>query len=237
MRILITNDDGILSDGIVRLAEAAKRFGEIWVVAPEKQMSAKSHAISIRDAMDVYPHDFPVPGVHAYSCTGTPADCIRVGSLSVMPERPDAVLSGINYGYNLATDIQYSGTAGAAFEGAFQGYPSIAISEGINKSHEVTDAYLDEILEELIFKKPGYMQIYNVNFPACPLSECRGILRDRSVSHGMFYRDGYKIIGELENGGRRYMIDGTYDPVSEEGSDLKAVLENYVSVSVVNNIS
>ena len=236
MRILITNDDGILSDGITRLARAAKRFGEIWVVAPEKQMSAKSHAISIRDLIDIYPHDFPVEGVHAFSCSGTPADCIRVGSVSIMPERPDVVLSGINHGYNAATDIQYSGTAGAAFEGAFQGCHSIAVSENIGGVHEVTDAYLDEILEELIYSKLGYMQIYNVNFPACPLEECKGILRNRTVSHGRFYNDGYKVIEELEGGGKRYRIDGEYAPVSEEGSDLSALLDNYVSISVVNNI-
>lgn len=72
------------------------------------------------------PYDYPEKSVQAFTCTGTPADCVRVGTLAVMPRRPDVVLSGINYGYNMATDIQYSATAGAAFEAEFQGYPAIA---------------------------------------------------------------------------------------------------------------
>lgn len=236
MKILITNDDGIDNDGIVRLAKAAKRFGEVWVVAPEKQMSAKSHAITLREEIDIYPHDFKIEGVHAFCCSGTPADCIRVGSLSVMPERPDVVLSGINFGYNVATDIQYSGTAGAAFEGSFQGYASIALSEETGLQHEVTDAYLDEILSELIGKNPGCMKIYNVNFPSCPLNECKGILWNTSVSHGYIYKDGYKLVEELGNGRKRYKVDGNYSPTYEEGSDLSAVYNNYVSVSIVGNV-
>ena len=100
--ILITNDDGIEAGGIVRLAEAAAEFGEVWVVAPARQMSAASHSITLHSPVDIYPHSFPVPGVRAFSCSGTPGDCVRVGSLSILPRRPDVVLSGINYGYNVA---------------------------------------------------------------------------------------------------------------------------------------
>nr|MCR5730858.1 5'/3'-nucleotidase SurE [Ruminococcus sp.] len=127
--ILITNDDGILADGIIRLAKAAKEFGEVWVVAPDGQRSAAAHSISLHSPVDVYPHDFPIDGVHAYSCSGSPGDCVRVGALSIMPHKPDIVLSGINFGFNVATDIQYSGTAGAAFEAAFQGIHAVSFSE------------------------------------------------------------------------------------------------------------
>ena len=122
--ILITNDDGIEAGGIVRLAKAAAEFGEVWVVAPARQMSAASHSITLHSPLDIYPHSFPVPGVRAFSCSGTPGDCVRTGSLSILPRRPDVVLSGINYGYNVASDIQYSATAGAAFEAAFR--PSLS---------------------------------------------------------------------------------------------------------------
>ena len=97
-RILITNDDGIDAGGLVRLTEAAKDFGEVWVVAPAHQRSAASHSITLREALYVKECDFPVSGVKAFSCSGLPADCVRVGSLSVMPCKPDLVLSGINYG-------------------------------------------------------------------------------------------------------------------------------------------
>ncbi len=235
-KILITNDDGIEAGGIIRLAEAAKKYGEVWVVAPEKQRSAASHCITLRDPLDVYPHDFPVEGVKAFSCSGMPADCVRVGSLSVMPERPYAVFSGINLGWNSASDIQYSATAGAAFEAAFQGYRAIAFSEGFSDRHEVTDRYLDELMGKLIDLPfvPGH--ILNVNFPECALSECRGVLYDRTVSEGMVFKDHYEVIEKLPNGGLRYMVKGVHQSDAEEGSDLRALFDNYVSVGYVNNI-
>ena len=146
MKILITNDDGITSDGIIRLARTARKFGDVLVVAPEKQRSAASHSITLHAHVDIVPHDFPVEGVTAWSCSGTPADCIRVGHRYLYNGETDLALSGINHGYNVATDIQYSATAGAAFEASFQGLHGITLSEGPGGSHEVTDAYLEDIL-------------------------------------------------------------------------------------------
>lgn len=236
MKILITNDDGIEAEGIIRLARVAKEFGEVWVVAPESQRSAASHSISLHNAIDVFPcEEFPIDGVHAFSCSGTPGDCVRVGSLSVMPEKPEVVLSGINFGFNVASDIQYSATAGAAFEATFQEYHAIALSEGCH-GHEVTDKYLREVLKKLLDEplQPGF--IHNVNFPDCPLGECKGILYDRKVSKGMFFKDHYNLVEELEDGGKRYMVEGVYTPGAEEGTDFEAILNNYVSVGVVNNV-
>ncbi|RKM58105.1 5'/3'-nucleotidase SurE [Butyrivibrio sp. X503] len=237
-KIFITNDDGIESDGIARLAKVAKEFGEVWIVAPESQRSAASHSITLRHPIDVHPFgDFPVKGIHAFSCSGTPGDCVRVGTLNIMPEKPDVVLAGINFGYNVASDIQYSATAGAAFEGEFQGYLSIALSEGINGCHEVTDKYLKEILKELFDKPYVPGQIWNVNFPQCLLSECKGILRDRLVSRKAFYVDRYKAVEEFANGGVSLMVDGLYSPEHEDLTDFGAILDNYVSVGVVKNLS
>ena len=235
-RILITNDDGIESDGILRLSKAAKEFGEVWVVAPESQRSAASHSITLRHPIDVHPYDL-LEGVHAFSCTGTPADCVRVGILSIMPEKPDVVMSGINFGYTVACDIQYSATAGAAFEGEFQGMLSIAFSEGMNGCHEVTDKYLKEIMAELLEKEYVTGQIWNVNFPHCKAEECKGVLRDRKVSRKSFYTDRYRAVEEFSNGGLSLMVDGIFNPSSEEGTDYGAVLDNYVSIGVVKNLS
>ena len=127
-RFLLTNDDGIQSDGLYRLAKTASEFGEVYVVAPDDQRSAASHSITLRNSIEVHPYDMGIENVHAFSCSGMPADCIRVGLLSVMHEKPDVIMSGINFGYNLATDIQYSATLGAAFEGECQGFLSIAFS-------------------------------------------------------------------------------------------------------------
>lgn len=235
-KILITNDDGIESDGIRRLAEAAKEFGEVWIVAPESQRSAASHSITLRHPIDVHPYNFSVEAVHAFSCTGTPADCVRVGILSIMPEKPDVIMSGINFGYNVACDIQYSATAGAAFEGEFQGILSIAFSEGMTGVHEVTDKYLREIMAELIEKPYVPGQIWNVNFPHCKADECKGILRERLVSRKSFYTDRYRPVEEFANGGVSLMVDGIFNPQSEEGTDYGAVLDNYVSVGTVRNV-
>ena len=235
-RIMITNDDGIDSDGLFRLVKTAKDFGEVVVVAPDRERSAASHSITLRHELDVYPYEYPVKGVKAYTCSGTPADCVRVGSLNIMDHKPDIVMSGINYGYNVATDIQYSATVGAAFEAAFQGYHAIAFSEGMSSCHEVTDAFLQQMMGELIEKplQPG--QIFNVNFPDCPYSEYKGILYDRSVSSGTPYKDHYVEKEKLEKGGIRLMVKGDPSTESEAGSDYRAVVDHYISVGVVNNV-
>ena len=235
-KILITNDDGILSDGIVRLAEAAAMIGNVWVVAPDSQRSAVSHSVSIRHGFEAWKTDFPVPGVHAYACDGMPADCVRIGVLNIVPGKPDNVLSGINYGYNLASDIQYSATAGAAFEAAFQGIHTIAFSEDASGMHEVTDRYLPEMISELIDKPLGINQIWNVNFPGCRLSDCRGILRGRRVSTEVFYLDRY-IETPVSEGRIRYQVEGLRRWEASEGTDLRAILDNFVSVGIATNIS
>ncbi len=237
MNILITNDDGIEADGIMRLARVAKEFGEVWVVAPESQRSAASHSITLHDTIDVFEaEDFPISGVHAFSCSGTPGDCVRVGGLNIMPDRPDVVLSGINFGYNCASDIQYSATCGAAFEAAFQGYHAIALSEGACDNHQVTDKYIRRVLTELLDAPLEKGYIHNVNFPGCELSECKGILFDRRVSRGMFYRDTYDVIEKLDNGGIRFMVNGAYNEENEPGTDFRAITDGYISIGQVNNV-
>ncbi|MCR5683952.1 MAG: 5'/3'-nucleotidase SurE [Lachnospiraceae bacterium] len=236
-KILITNDDGIDADGIRRLAEAASKLGEVWVIAPEKQRSAASHSIMLREVVKIKEHDFPIKGVMAFACSGTPADCVRVGALSVMPYAPDVVLSGINYGYNVAGDIQYSATAGAAFEAAYQGFGAIAFSEDAGACHEVTDAYLDELLEEYIDAKHGRNQILNINFPGCSLAECKGVQRGCITSIDSFYHARYKLLETREDGTRFYIVDDIYNEKAEEGSDLRAVIDRYISVGIVRNIS
>lgn len=235
-KILITNDDGINADGIIRLAQAATEFGEVWVIAPDSQRSAMSHSITLRHSVDAWKVDFPVPGVHAYACSGTPGDCVRIGSLNIVPGKPDHVFSGINYGFNAASDIQYSATAGAAFEAAFQGIHTIAFSEDACEIHEVTERYLKEIIAELLNKPLGVNQIWNVNFPGCQLAECNGILRDRKVSTDAFYVDRY-IETTVSEDKVSYMVEGIRNYSALEGTDLKAIFDNYISIGIATNIS
>ncbi len=235
-RILITNDDGINADGICRLAKVAKEFGEVWVIAPETQRSAASHSVTLRHPVEVWKVDFPVTGVHAFACDGQPVDCVRVGVLNVLPEKPDYIFSGINHGYNMASDLQYSATVGAAFEGSFQKVHSIAFSEDAIDLHEVTDRYIREIMAELIGKPLGHNEIWNVNFPGCKLSECGGILWDRVVSEDEFYRDRYSE-KQIAPDRWQFMVDGIRNYEASEGTDLRAILDNYVSVGIAKNIS
>jgi len=235
-KILITNDDGISSDGIIRLAETATKYGEVWVVAPDDQRSAMSHSITLRHSFDAWKVDFPVEGVKAYACSGTPADCVRIGIHNIVPGKPDNVFSGINYGYNMASDLQYSATAGAAFEASFQGIHSIAFSENFSDCHETTDRYLLEIMGELIDKPHGAGKIWNVNFPGCKLEECRGVMRDVLVSHDVFYNDRYTET-KISEDRISYMVQGIRNHDATEGTDLRAIFDNYVSVGIATNIS
>lgn len=235
-KILITNDDGIDSDGIIRLAQVAKEFGEVYVVAPDGQRSAMSHSITLRHSIEAWEVEFPVEGVKAYACNGTPGDCVRIGVLNIVPGRPDNVFSGINYGYNVATDLQYSATAGAAFEVAFQKVHAIAFSEDFSDCHETTDEYIRDIMAELIDKPLGLNQIWNVNFPGCRLSECKGVLRDLLVSSDEFYEDKYNET-RLPDGKTSYMVEGIRNWEASAGTDLRAILDNYVSIGIATNIS
>jgi 5'-nucleotidase len=234
-KILIVNDDGIESDGLLRLVRESVKYGEVWIVAPEGERSAGSHSITLHGHIDVYERNYPVEGVKAYSCSGTPADCVRVGLLGVMKERPDIVFSGINRGFNSGTDLQYSGTAGAAFEAVFQGIRAIAFSEGM-REHSATDEYLPKLMEEYIDMKfmPG--QILNINFPECLREPCKGVKYGCKVSDSMFYRDSYRCIQELDGGGKRFVVNGSYQEMAAYGTDIRAILDGYVAVGVVKNI-
>ena len=234
-KILITNDDGIDADGIIRLARAAASYGEVWVVAPHIQNSAVSHGITLRKSIEVSEYDFPVEGVKAYSVKGTPADCIRIGILNIMPQKPDIVFSGINFGYNAGTDVQYSATVGAAMEAVFQGVPSVAFSEGTDDGYIITDKYLDEIVREAIDYKYKNRTILNINFPTCSPEDFKGILRNRTNSDSSVFRDAYRIEHE-ENGMKCYHVNGTFIDEAEEGSDLRALFDNYISIGEVINI-
>ncbi|MGN0249559.1 MAG: 5'/3'-nucleotidase SurE [Lachnospiraceae bacterium] len=235
-KILITNDDGIDSDGLIRLAKVAMEFGEVWVVAPHSQRSAMSHSITLRHSIEAWEVDFPVPGIRAYACDGTPADCVRIGVLNIVPEKPDHVFSGINYGYNVGSDLQYSATAGAAFEASFQKIHTIAFSEDADEMHEVTDEYIKDIMGDLLDKPLEINQIWNVNFPSCRLKDCKGILKGRTVSTDEFYKDRY-LEKKVSSGKISYMVEGIRNYEASQGTDLRAILENYVSIGIATNIS
>lgn len=233
--ILIVNDDGIEAPGIIRLAECAKKFGEVWVIAPDSQRSAASHSITLNTYIDVTEHDFPVKDVKAFAISGTPADCVRVGVRSILPKKPDIVFSGINHGYNAGTDVQYSATVGAAMEAVFQGIAGVAFSEGTGEGNLVTDHYLEDVVSEVIDEPYRELQIVNVNFPDCELEAVKGIRRGVKNSLESVYDDNYdsEIISEKCT---RYRVNGSYVGSAEEGTDLDALYNNYIAIGTVTNI-
>ena len=163
MRILITNDDGIGAPCLPRLAEWAKRLGEVVVVAPKVEQSGKSHAIEIYKQIEIKEVDLGV-GVRAYSMDSTPADCVRYAVLGLR-EHFDLILSGINRGFNLGKDIVYSGTVGAIFEGARLGIAAVALSTDFHDFLHATSA-LDEIYNFFVSHDLlSHASLYNVNIP------------------------------------------------------------------------
>ena len=235
MNILITNDDGIYSDGIIRLATIAKEYGNVWVIAPDSQRSGMSHMVTMRGSVELRKVDFPVTDVNAFSCNGSPSDCIKIGILKALTH-VDFVLSGINNNYNITADLQYSATIGAALEASFLKVPAIAFSEGNPNNHAVADFYIKEIIEKLMRDFPGKNTVWNVNFPDCALSECKGIKYDCTVSTDDFYQEKYdeKIISENV---KSYTLGFDRNWKGTEGTDLHAIIENYVAVSKVHNLN
>ncbi len=123
MRLLCTNDDGILAVGLECLAKAASQLGEVTVVAPDREQSATSHSLTLH-----HPIRPVMRGERRWQVDGTPTDCVMLAVEALMPERPDFVLSGINHGHNMGEDVLYSGTVAAAMEGVTLGIPAMALS-------------------------------------------------------------------------------------------------------------
>ena len=169
MRFLIVNDDGIEALGIKLLAQWAKQYGEVTVVAPKVEQSGKSHAIDFIHPIEIKRVDF-MDGVEAWSMASTPADCVRFAVFG-LHRQYDLVLSGINRGVNMSGDIIYSGTMGAIFEAGNQHHRGIAFSTTPDNL-EGAAKYLDEAYNYIINNNLfNYSDLYNVNIP----EEVKGI--------------------------------------------------------------
>ncbi len=221
MNILVVNDDSINAEGIRHLAEAAKGFGKVVVVAPAEQCSAMSQRITIRGSMKLKRcDDFPVSDVEAYSLTGTPADCVKVAIECILDRKPDVVFSGINKGYNCGVETCYSGTVGAAMEALLKGVPAIAFSVDYNEEYGTTDAYIHDVIKEILQNGSDNGEIWNVNFPGIPASECLGILRDRKLSRVPNWPDTFKAENTNENDPR--FLDHTFGTPALDESVAKS---------------
>lgn len=180
MRILVTNDDGYEATGLVSLVKVLRKFGDLTIVAPKSHQSGMSMAVSMGLKPIAVKH---LPGSEHedwWYLDGTPASCVKFGIDNVMADsKPDLVVSGINHGNNIATATLYSGTVGSAMEGAVNRIPSIAVSmddPSIDADFSPVEELLPEVLEKLIpIMNPRYGVYYNINFPAIPASEIKGV--------------------------------------------------------------
>lgn len=235
MRILIVNDDSITAPGIAKLAKAAAQLGEVWVVAPEEQCSALSQKLTLREQLTLRKvEDFPVAVAGAYAVGGTPVDCVKVALIHILKDKPDFIFSGINNGYNAGFDIAYSGTLGAAFEGARSGIPSIAFSAAGDAHLEAAEPYLLPVMEELLEKEIESGMVWNVNFPALKNRPLMGILRDRPVATVSMYQETY-IESTRPDGTVCLNCHGipTPDSMVPGGTDVEAVRQGYISIGKV----
>ena len=167
MRILISNDDGIYAPGLLKLRQALDPLGEILVVAPDRERSGTGHGITVHKPLRPKQINFP-DGTVGWSVNGTPADCVKLALEALLEKTPDLVISGINWGANLGTDVLYSGTVSAAIEGIINGIPSVAISLATyeNKDFEYAArfaAWIVPILSENKFQSG--CSLLNINIP------------------------------------------------------------------------
>lgn len=166
MRILISNDDGIEAEGINQLRVFLQEDHELFVVAPDRERSATGHKITMDRPLRVKERDYPGSNAKGWAVDGTPADCVKLGLEALLPEPPDLVISGINFGPNLGTDVLYSGTVSAAIEGIINNVPAIAISLASYEYYDFSGA--GQFVKELVAKLGGEINrnsLLNINVP------------------------------------------------------------------------
>ena len=224
-RILITNDDGIHSEGIEALENALQEIGEVYVVAPESEMSGASHSLTLSRPLRIRQID-----ERHWTVDGTPTDCVTVALNRILPpeERPVICASGINHGANLGDDATYSGTVAGAMESTILGVPGIAFSLAVSRNHDFMDAaqIAKTMVEKAVKEGLPTGTLLNVNVPK---GEIKGV---RITKQG--FKDARPIISEhIDPRGKLYYWIGEERTGfhAEGGTDFEAIDEGYVSVT------
>ena len=235
MYILVTNDDGIDSPGLLALKQALQGVGEVVVIAPDHNWSAAGHTKTMHKPLRVRTLTLP-DGDSAFTSDGSPTDCVALGMLGLLPRKPDLVVSGVNLGPNLGDDITYSGTVAAAMEGVIFGIPAIAVSltayEGFE--HLNTAARFAAHLARHVLGNglPCCETLLNVNVPNLSPEKIAGVAITRLGKR--IYRD--VLIERKDPYDRTYYWIGGEPPtgVAEEGTDIQAIAENKISVTPIH---
>ena len=233
MRVLITNDDGIASPGLQALVGAFDPVGETFVVAPERERSATGHAITLHKPLRAHSVAIPGSAARAWATNGTPADCVALGIIELLPAKPEVVLSGINVGPNVARDLTYSGTVSGAMEGAIFGVPSIAVSVGSfrNPTFSVAAAFAVELARAILLHRLPEDTLLNVNVPNLPPDRIAGVAITRQSAKRFISRMEKRVD---PRGRTYYWLTGDPSPVEDlEGTDTWALTHNRISVTPI----
>jgi 5'-nucleotidase len=224
--ILLSNDDGIDSEGLHTLKEALSKTDDVWAVAPDSERTCIGHAITLHNPLRIKDH-----GDRFFSTNGTPADSVLLALRVILPRKPDLVISGINKGPNMGQDVAYSGTVAAAKEGAFTGVISFAVSLNARTAflfHDAARSVVD-IVEKVRFGLLPPSTLLNVNIPNVPYEAVKGFKVTRL---GKRIYNG-NIIERIDpRGGPYYWIGGDGEGFEAiEGTDLHAVDQGYLSLT------
>lgn len=229
--ILVSNDDGVQAGGLKALIEVISQLGDIWVVAPEKGESGKSHAISI--SVPVYANKIKEEeNLHIFSCSGTPVDAVKLALNQLLPRKPDFLVSGINHGSNASISVIYSGTMGAAVEGCLNLIPSVGFSL-LNPSSKAdfTECCktISDIMNNLIETGLPQGTCLNVNIPDIPNKEIKGIRVCRQT-RGV-WREEYEKRTDPQ-GKTYYWLTGDFHNFEPNAKDTDewALANNYVAI-------
>jgi len=233
MRILVTNDDGVFSEGLRVLVGELAQVADILVIAPERQQSATGHAITLHKPLRLEPVQL-AGAVEAYASNGTPADCVILASLSDLPQ-PDMVVSGINAGANLGEEVLYSGTVSAAMEGALQEIPSIAIS--VCSYSDVLYEGAAQFARKLIAAVQDRWPLppdtfFNINLPNVPPGELQAAQLTR-----LGRRKYSNVLSKHQDprGRPYYWFSGSpLESDCGEGTDIQAIQDGFISITPVH---
>ena len=228
--ILVSNDDGVQSEGIAALAEAMKSIGTVYIVAPDRERSASSHSLTFS-----HPLRIEKLGPRTYSVDGTPTDCVNIGVNKILSGKRVAMLvSGVNKGANLGDDITYSGTVSAAMEGTILGIPSMAFSVVTRNKfrYDVVSQFAVTLVRKVLEQGLPDDTLLNVNVPNLPKEKISGIRITRMGKR--LYGD--VIVEKKDPRGRKYYwIGGDYLSTEEApGSDIEAIAEDYISITPIH---
>ncbi len=231
MNILLVNDDGIYSNGILRLAEKLAKMHNVTVVAPQNQMSGTGHSMTLYGYVNFSKINI-LNGIECYIVSGTPADCVKVAVNLILTEKPDLIISGINKGFNLGTDIVYSGTVNSALEGAVHGIKAIAVSQeyGI-KDFEFSSEFVVKNLQKLFSLLPDDAQtVLNINIPSDDVNTIKGV-KIAKIGRKLF-KENYAF---EENLGFRAHCRTTLADNTTDEDDVWLYDNGYITISPVKN--